>query len=148
MTRRLRTATTDDLAHLVEIEAACFGPPRDADGMRDELARSWATVHVAERAGAAVAYLAAWQVADEVEVIQVAAHPAARREGHGRALMERVIGLARARGDLRVLLEVRPSNAAAVALYRALGFADVGRRAGYYDDGEDALVMALPLTAG
>ena len=148
MTLRLRTATADDLARLAEIEAACFGPPRDPDGLRDELARSWATVHVVERGGAAVAYLTAWQVADEVEVIQVATHPAARREGHGRALMLCVIERARVRGDVRVLLEVRPSNTAAVTLYRALGFADVGRRAGYYDDGEDALVMALPLSAG
>lgn len=146
MSFTLRVATPDDLPRLVEIEAACFGPPRDPDGMRDELARSWSTVHVADRGGAAVGYLTAWQVADEVEVIQVATHPAARREGLGRALMVRVIELARARGDARVLLEVRPTNAPAVALYRALGFVEVALRERYYDDGEDALVLALALT--
>jgi ribosomal-protein-alanine N-acetyltransferase len=146
VTATLRTATAADLAHLEAIEAACFGPPHDPDGMRDELARSWSTVHVAEREGAVVAYLTAWQVADEVEVIQVATHPDVRRGGLGRALMHRVIEHARARGDARVLLEVRPGNTPAVTLYRALGFAEVGRRARYYDDGEDALLMALVLT--
>jgi len=146
VTATLRTATAADLAELAAIEAACFGPPRDPDGLRDELARSWSTVYVAEREGAVVAYLTAWQVADEVEVIQVATHPAVRRGGLGRALMLRVIEEARARGDVRVLLEVRPGNTPAVTLYRALGFAEVGLRPRYYDDGEDALLMALALT--
>jgi ribosomal-protein-alanine N-acetyltransferase len=141
----LRVATLEDLPQLCEVETSCFGPPRDPESMRTELARSWSTVHVAERAGRVVAYLTAWQVADEVEVIQVATHPTARREGIGRALMRRVIDLARARGDSRVLLEVRPGNTAAVALYRALGFHELMRREAYYEDGEDALVLALPL---
>jgi ribosomal protein S18 acetylase RimI-like enzyme len=46
----------------------------------------------------------------------------------------------------RVLLEVRASNAKAIAMYEhRLGFASVGRRRGYYADGEDALLMALAL---
>jgi ribosomal-protein-alanine N-acetyltransferase len=140
-----RLATAADLPLLVVIESACFGPPRDPAAMAAELARSWATVHVIERDGAVVAYLIAWRVADEVEVIQVATHPAARRAGHGRALLGHVIGLARDRGDARVLLEVRPSNEPAVTLYRGLGFVEVARRPRYYDDGEDALVLALAL---
>ncbi len=142
---RLRRATLDDLARLVDIEAAAFGHGR-ADAMADELARSWATVHDAMRPdGLVVAYLTAWRVADEVEVIQVATHPDARREGHARALLAAALDEARRDGALRALLEVRPSNVGAVSLYRDHGFVEVGRRARYYDDGEDALLMALAL---
>ena len=114
--------------------------------MAQELTRSWSTVLVAEADDGVVAYVAVWRVADEVEVIQVATHPDARRGGFARALMLRVIDDARGRASTRVLLEVRPSNVAAVSLYRGLGFGEVARRAGYYDDGEDALVMALALS--
>lgn len=145
MTAVPREATPDDLPRLVAIEAACFGPLRDPDAMRGELERSWSTVHVIDRGGVVVAYLTAWRVADEVEIIQVATHPEVRREGHGRSLMAHAIALARARGDARVLLEVRPSNTPAVTLYRALGFVEVALRERYYDDGEDALVLALRL---
>lgn len=143
---RLRAATRDDLPRLQAIEAACFGTPRDPDAMADELARSWSTVLVAESSDSVVAYITVWRVADEVEVIHVATHPEARRAGAARALMQRVIVDARARAATRVLLEVRPSNVAAVSLYRALGFAEIARRRGYYDDGEDAAVMVLVLS--
>ena len=56
--------------------------------------------------------------------------------------------LACAAGMERAILEVRRSNASAIALYRALGFATVGERRGYYrraGGGEDALVMTLEL---
>ena len=49
-------------------------------------------------------------------------------------------------GEVSVaMLEVRASNAAAIALYEQLGFQHVGRRRGYYPDGEDACLMNLTL---
>src|SRR5687768_15728706 len=60
-----------------------------------------------------------------------------------------LLAYARARSARLVLLEVRRSNAAAIALYRALGFEEAGVRRGYYsDDGEDALEFRLELTPG
>ena len=50
---------------------------------------------------------------------------------------------ARARGCASISLEVRPPNEPAVALYRAYGYREVGRRPDYYPDGEDALIMLL-----
>jgi ribosomal-protein-alanine N-acetyltransferase len=44
-----------------------------------------------------------------------------------------------------IYLEVRPSNPAARTFYGSLGFREIGRRISYYADGEDALVMVLPL---
>ncbi|MFW6437061.1 MAG: GNAT family N-acetyltransferase [Halococcoides sp.] len=67
--------------------------------------------------------------------------PAAR----GRGLGQRLCGVATGRlhdaGADVVGLEVRPSNAAAIACYRAVGFHEEGRESAYYEDGEDALLF-------
>ncbi|KAK9841808.1 hypothetical protein WJX81_004521 [Elliptochloris bilobata] len=85
------------------------------------------------------------EVADELQVLELAVLPEFRRRGVGTELVRELVrGSCRAGGT--VLLEVRAGNAAAVALYQQrLGFATVGRRRGYYADGEDALLMAMPL---
>ncbi len=146
MTRELRRATRDDLDGLVVIERACFGEHGHPDAMSDELARSWARVHVSvHEARGVLGYVTVWRVADEIEVIQVGTRPDARREGHARALLTRVIDEATREGAARALLEVRPSNVSAVTLYRSLGFEVLARRERYYDDGEDAFVMELRL---
>jgi len=63
-------------------------------------------------------------------------------------LLEHFIELARERGAYQMLLEVRPSNKAAVRLYRARGFRETGQRKNYYpgEHGrEDALILGLAL---
>jgi [ribosomal protein S18]-alanine N-acetyltransferase len=114
-----------------------------------ELARPWARLLVvrtgqgSEPAGFALA----WRAADEVHLLDLAVAPEARRLGLGRALVDALIGEARASDARLVLLEVRASNAAARALYRSAGFFEHGvRRAYYSDNGEDAVEMRLTLT--
>ena len=89
-------------------------------------------------------------VADEAEVLTLAVLPAARRRGHARALLATAMAQASAAGAARLLLEVAADNDPALALYRSLGFAPVGRRKGYYTHAAgvpaDAVVMALDLT--
>jgi len=90
------------------------------------------------------AYIVYWVVADEMHLLNLAVHPARRRQGIARALLTEALARVRTQGVVVVWLEVRPSNAAALALYRAFGFEEVGVRPGYYSDcGEDALVYAL-----
>jgi ribosomal-protein-alanine N-acetyltransferase len=76
----------------------------------------------------------------------VAVDPTRRRQGIARALLGGLLAEAQAR-DLRlVVLEVRPSNREAIALYESFGFRVTGRRRGYYyDTGEDALIMETRL---
>lgn len=85
----------------------------------------------------------------EAEVITIATHPDAHRLGVARALMGAALDRARTLGMARVFLEVAADNAAAQALYAALGFVEVGRRAAYYARANgarvDALVLALDL---
>jgi [ribosomal protein S18]-alanine N-acetyltransferase len=72
--------------------------------------------------------------------MNVAVDPARRREGIGRALIEGLI--ARAGTEASYTLEVRVSNAAAIALYESYDFRRAGTRPRYYaDNGEDAVIM-------
>jgi ribosomal-protein-alanine N-acetyltransferase len=86
--------------------------------------------------------------ADEAEILTLAVAPAARRGGHGRALLAAAVEAVRAAGAARLFLEVAASNGAAQALYRGAGFQQIGRRARYYADGTDALMLSLTLTSG
>ncbi len=131
----------------VRAVAAIEGPTRmDEAHLRDELARPWARLWVARERGEQVAaFLVAWHVADELHVLNVATHPDRRRRGLARALMNEAVSYARRQKMKHVLLEVRRSNRAAIALYRATGFFAMGVRARYYPDDEDAVEMVLLL---
>ena len=85
-------------------------------------------------------YLICARYADVWHIMNIAVDPLLRRGGIGLALLERLIDQAGA--DAAYTLEVRPSNAAAIALYERLGFRSAGTRPRYYQDtGEDALIM-------
>jgi ribosomal-protein-alanine N-acetyltransferase len=113
-----------------------------------ELARPWATIRVARATadGAPIGFALVWHAADELHLIDLAVEPASRRRGAARVLLQTLLDEGRARGAAIVLLEVRQSNAPALALYSSLGFSrtDV-RRAYYSDNGEDAVVMRLAI---
>ena len=89
-------------------------------------------------------------VVDEAEILAVASDPATRRRGAARAALAAFEQGARARGAVRVFLEVAAANAPARAFYAACGYSGTGRRRGYYHlaDGtrDDALLMSRALT--
>ena len=93
-------------------------------------------------AGFAVASIVAGQA--ELESIVVASD--AQRRGLGRRIFSTLIHELKKTGAELLVLEVRDSNAAALAFYRSLGFAETGRRSRYYiDPVEDAVLMVLQL---
>lgn len=88
-------------------------------------------------------------MADEAELITIAVAPEARRLGRGRALLAAFEGEARVRGASTAFLEVAADNIPALALYRAAGWSETGRRKGYYaraGGAVDAITMAKTLT--
>lgn len=96
--------------------------------------------------GALAGYASVGAQAGELEIFNIAVAGEARRQGLGRALLQHVLRCAANAGLETALLEVRESNAAALALYAEAGFAPCGRRKGYYaDTGEDALVLSFAL---
>jgi ribosomal-protein-alanine N-acetyltransferase len=85
---------------------------------------------------------------DEAELLDIAIAARHQRQGRGKALLEEMLQLAKSAGMRRMVLEVRASNAAAIALYGGAGFERIGLRRGYYPAAqgrEDAILMGLML---
>ena len=147
----------DDLDRIMAIMEAAFDPAYGEAWTRrqveDALALPGTHYLVAgtdggvPSAGApAIGFALSREAADEEELLLIAVHPDHRGRGAGRVLLERFIAAARARGAMRIFLEMREGNPAE-ALYRRCGFADVGRRRHYYRRGAgeplDAITFAL-----
>jgi [ribosomal protein S18]-alanine N-acetyltransferase len=98
---------------------------------------------VTESKGEVAGFLLGQQVADEAEILNLAVLPAYRRSGHASALLAGAIADFQARGALRIFLEVRESNAAAVSFYEKHNFAAVGRRPAYYHEPEEAALRMM-----
>jgi ribosomal-protein-alanine N-acetyltransferase len=96
--------------------------------------------------GRTVGVLAGLFSGKEMEILNLAVPPRMRREGVASQLLDGALAAARNSGAEQAFLEVRASNAAAIALYERLGFRLAGRRKGYYKEPvEDALVLSLAL---
>jgi ribosomal-protein-alanine N-acetyltransferase len=93
------------------------------------------------------AWPAAGLTADEAEILTLAVVPEARHGGIGLALVEAAMRRAAVAGAAAMFLEVASTNTPARALYAKAGFVRVGRRARYYADGGDALVLRAELGA-
>jgi [ribosomal protein S18]-alanine N-acetyltransferase len=135
-----------DFVAVSVLEAQCHPAPWTAGNFRDALVAGYSTI-VGEADGAIVAYGVLMMGPGEAQVLNLTVAPKARRRGLARALLRRFLDDALRLGAEQCFLEVRLSNAAAIALYRAEGFVPVARRAAYYPaaDGagarEDALVL-------
>jgi ribosomal-protein-alanine N-acetyltransferase len=99
---------------------------------------------VAELDKVAMGYAVLMQGVDDAELLDIGIAASYQRRGFGRELLEAMLSLACELGKQRVVLEVRASNAAAIALYRTLKFVEMGLRRNYYpaEHGrEDAILM-------
>ncbi len=107
--------------------------------------RAW----VADEGDAVRGYIATRHAADEVEILNIVVQSEMRRRGIAGQLLAHALARAKAAGGRRVLLEVRESNHAAIALYQRHRFLIAGRRAGYYlGPAEDAVILVREMEAG
>jgi len=136
-----------DLDQVVEIENASFKSPWMRGHFHYEIHENrWARNPVVRRGGEVLAYASVWMIHEELKINNIAVRGDRRRCGLGEWLLRRILCEARDQGCRVARLEVRPSNTAAIALYRRHGFAEVGRRKDYYrQDSEDALIMEASL---
>jgi ribosomal-protein-alanine N-acetyltransferase len=144
----MTSMTLEDLEEVLAIERASFTTPWSRAAFRYELTKNRVARCLVVRAGGeVVGYLCLWEIGREIHITNLAVHPRARRQGIARTLLGAVLEDARRAEVDQVFLEVRPTNAEALGLYRGFGFEIIGRRKGYYfDTGEDALVMEVRLT--
>lgn len=144
----LRPLGEADLAAVAAIEKASDLPSRSAEARRKELGDERTRAVVLEVGGEVVGVGSLWLAPDDAHITSLAVAEEARRRGHGRRLAAALVALAGSLGAEAVTLEVRASNEAARALYRGCGFEEMGERRRYYADGEDAVIMTLPLGTG
>lgn len=132
----------EDLGAVLAIESASFSRPWTRRHFLDEISSTFGYPTVAFLPDGTVAgYLCLKQVLDEAEILDVAVSPSFRGRGIGRLLLQHALESARGRGAQLVWLEVRVGNREAIQLYERAGFREIARRKGYYDGGEDAIVM-------
>lgn len=132
-----------DTAALARLHAACFVTPRPwSEAEISALLQSPHVFVVHESVGFALGQV----VADEAEVLTIAVDPSARRQGAGARLLSQLMAAAKDHGAATCFLEVAATNQPALALYQTAGFAQSGRRRGYYTlpDGQkcDALILS------
>ena len=144
-------ATLEDVPRLYEIECASFSEPWSENSLTEFIVNREMRFCLAAREdgspGAKVlGYVGFQYVLDEGEIANLAVDPDCRGKGVGFALLEALARECQRRKIRMIHLEVRPSNAGALSLYRKCGFEEAGRRRGYYaDTGEDALLMTRRL---
>ena len=134
-----------DLAAIAALERACFVHPWSEEALA-LLCTDEAFGFVCYEGEQAVAYGGMLMVLDEGQITNIATLPAFRRRGLAHAAFSALLDLARERALASVTLEVRVSNAPAIALYRRLGFTELSRRKNFYTrPTEDAIVMGITL---
>jgi ribosomal-protein-alanine N-acetyltransferase len=136
-----------DLDEVLAIERNSFPSAWSRGSYERELRNDNCYYFCLRSAGVLVAYAGMWIIVDEAHITTIAVHPQWRRRGLATHLMRVLIGLAQTEGAIRLTLEVRERNEAALALYRRLGFEQRGILPGYYGDtGENGIVMWKTLT--
>ncbi len=141
-----RPARVEDVPAVAALEAEVFTDPWPAHLYVQEVGQPLRFQIVVDTDNGFLAgYLfACWQL-DELHILKVATHPLHQGRGIATTMLAQARSEAEKASARAVILEVRPSNRGAFRLYRRLGYNVIARRPRYYADGEDALLMCLPL---
>ena len=124
------------------MEKICFHDPWSENSVASELKNPLSLWLVALDGETVVGYVGSQSVEGEADMMNVAVHPEHRRRGIARMLINELTDALAKQGVHSLALEVRSSNAPAIALYEQLGFSQVGRRPNYYrNPKEDALIL-------
>lgn len=143
----IRPLTEGDAAEVAAIAAQSPGAAQWPESGYRNLAAQGIWGWVVEDTGHICGFLVGRITGDQAELLNLAVLEAQRRRGVGGELLQTFVQTLSERGIREVFLEVRESNAAAAAFYRARGFQETGRRTGYYrEPREDAICMVRKLT--
>ena len=138
--------TKDHIDDIMEIEKHSFATPWSRKSIEGELKNKFAIYIVAIEGNKVVGYGGMWHVVTEGHITNIAVHKDYRKRGIGNAIVKRLVDIAIEKEMIGLTLEVRPSNEAALAVYKKNGFKLEGIRKEYYEDNkEDAYIMWLRL---
>ncbi|MHB1115467.1 ribosomal protein S18-alanine N-acetyltransferase [Sideroxydans sp.] len=144
----LRDMTEADLEAVLAIERTVHAHPWTLGNFSDALRSRYQCKVYESAAREMIGYAVMMLAVDEAELLDIAIATSQQRKGQGRKLLNEMLALARHRAMRRMVLEVRASNVPALALYRSMGFSDIGLRRDYYPAGsgrEDAILMGRGL---
>jgi len=137
--------TLDDVDEVHALECSVFPHPWSRANFSDSVQAGYDGWLLRDEHKALAGYFLLMYALDEAHLLDVAVAGGRQGTGLGRYLLDTLCARAKEMGAESVLLEVRPSNERALAVYRRYGFAEIGRRKGYYPahEGkrEDAIVM-------
>jgi dihydroorotate dehydrogenase electron transfer subunit len=138
----IREMAEADMEEILAIENDSYPLPWNRDHFLDELKSDHsfplAAIGPDERI---IGYICPRFLLEEGHIYNIAVHRSFRKRGLGRLLLEKVLAICRQKSAVTLYLEVRTSNHGAIALYRQVGFVSTGERSGYYENGEDAILM-------
>ncbi|CAN5343811.1 ribosomal protein S18-alanine N-acetyltransferase [soil metagenome] len=139
----------EDLEEVQLIENDVYPHPWTPGNFLDSIYSGYETLTLRDANGVLIGYFLVMLVVDEAHLLNVTVRRDLHGLGLGRMLLDQAASLAREKKMHSLLLEVRPSNARALAVYLRYGFEQIGRRKSYYPAAgnlrEDALVMRFPL---
>lgn len=144
----VRAMKLEDLDAVFAIEQSVQVYPWTRNNFLDALNSGYLCCVDEAESGEICCYAILMLAADEGELLNIGVAATRQRNGFGRALLSEILNIARDRQVHRLFLEVRPSNVAAIALYRSVGFGEIGIRRGYYRNAggcDDAITMACDL---
>lgn len=141
MTIQIEPMSLQTVDAVAQIEAECFSKPWSYDAFVAELSNPAAVTFVADADGEIAGFINLGVVLDEATVNNIAVKQTYRRRGIGRALMTAAIDYCQNNRLNVLMLEVRQSNRAAIALYERFGFQAVGIRKRFYDEPEEDAVL-------
>ena len=144
--RSVRDMQVSDLPAVIAIERASFTSPWSEDSVLSELYSSQSLTRVAVINESIVGYIIAKQVIDEGQLLDVAVKPECRQRGAAELLMRDLISGMKMKRVVKIFLEVRATNVAAIRLYEKFGFTTISTRRDYYKNPvEDAYIMMVEL---
>lgn len=144
MSIKILPMATEHIKGIAKIEEECFSKPWSESAIKAELSNPTAMFFVAVENGIAVGYIGLHIICDEGYIANLAVLPTHRKTGIAKNLINTAIGLALGMELKFLTLEVRPSNLAAVSLYKSFDFKIAGRRKNFYSSPkEDGYIMTL-----
>ena len=142
---KLRPMEASDASAVVTIQVASPEIAQWTEHDYERLSSAGMMAWVAEVQGVITGFLVARRITSELEILNLAVRPDARRRGIGRALIQAALAWGKEFEARSAFLEVRASNRGALQFYERHGFEETGRRPGYYSNPvEDALVLTVP----
>jgi len=149
---QLRQMERSDLAEVSQVEADLYTFPWSRGNFEDSLASGYSAWVARGEDALLLGYFLLMPAVDEAHLLNISVARHAQRQGLGRALLDHACAVAVEFGTRSLILEVRPSNPRAMAIYERYGFREIGVRRGYYPADhhdaslrEDALVLRYAL---